>query len=564
MPERNSSSASSSCANPARNAGSSRPATARSSGYENSRPIAAPICAISLTGASRSRRAANESCNVAGMAKGGNGPSRCQPCGPATSRLDSSTALVNSSTKRGTPSVLATICVITSGGSGRPATRSTRISTSAGARRSSAMLVTCERPVQGASYSGRKVISTKTGNARTRSTVRSSTSSEVASAQWTSSNSINTGFCSANSSSCSSKAARVSRRCCAALHARRVALAGRDRQQGSEERNGFRNGRGRQYGFKLVELRLGRVLGGEAGGAPQLHDKGVQDAVAVIRRALIAQPRVRLVRDLGGELGAEPRLADAGLAREQDDLAGAGPGRAQAVAQQGALRRPPDEVGEPAVRRLEAALCCGDAFDREGFDRLGEALDRLAPEVAQPEQIADQASGGAGEDDLPGFRHSLQARRQVGGLTDHRLLLRQALADQVADDDKPGGDADAHGELLRSTSLQARHRRCYFEPGPHRALGVVLMRPRVAEISQHPVAHVFGDKPVIARDDASNGVLIGADLLAQFLGVEPRRQGRRADEVAKHHRQLPPLGGVVQCRTGRCGGRRRCLGGGQS
>jgi len=41
---------------------------------------------------------------------------------------------------------------------------------------------------------------------------------------------------------------------------------------------------------------------GEAGGASQLHDKGVQNAVAVIGRALIAQPRVRLARDLGGEL----------------------------------------------------------------------------------------------------------------------------------------------------------------------------------------------------------------------------------------------------------------------
>jgi len=37
----------------------------------------------------------------------------------------------------------------------------------------------------------------------------------------------------------------------------------------------------RQYGFEFFELRLGRVLGAEAGGA-QLHDKGVQDAVAVI------------------------------------------------------------------------------------------------------------------------------------------------------------------------------------------------------------------------------------------------------------------------------------------
>jgi len=81
------------------------------------------------------------------------------------------------------------------------------------------MLVTCESPVHVASYSGRKVISTNTGKARTRSTVRSSTSSEVASAQWTSSNSIKTGFCRANASSWSSKAARVSLRCCAALSA---------------------------------------------------------------------------------------------------------------------------------------------------------------------------------------------------------------------------------------------------------------------------------------------------------------------------------------------------------
>ena len=173
-----------------------------------------------------------------------------------------------------------------------------------------------------------------------------------------------------------------------------------------------------------------------------------------------------------------------------------------------------------ASKRLSVTA---DAFDREGLDRLGEALQRLPAEVAQPEQVADQAAGGAGEDDLPGFRKSLQARREVGGLADHRLLLRRAHADQIADDDKPGGNADADGEPLRSTGLQARHRRFYLQPRPHRPLGVVLMRPRIAEIGQHPVAHEFGDKAVIARDDAGNGVLIGADLLAQFLGVEPHR-----------------------------------------
>jgi hypothetical protein len=66
-----------------------------------------------------------------------------------------------------------------------------------------------------------------------------------------------------------------------------IVRAGRDRQQGGKKRGRFRDVRRRQYGFELVELRLGRVLGGETRGTTQLHDKGVQDAVAVIGRALI-------------------------------------------------------------------------------------------------------------------------------------------------------------------------------------------------------------------------------------------------------------------------------------
>ena len=50
-----------------------RSATAASSAWENSRPMAAPICATSLTRASRSRRASSESCSVAGIASGGRG-----------------------------------------------------------------------------------------------------------------------------------------------------------------------------------------------------------------------------------------------------------------------------------------------------------------------------------------------------------------------------------------------------------------------------------------------------------------------------------------------------------
>ena len=48
--------------------------TAASSSREKSRPITAPICATSLTGARRSSRAISESCSVAGIASGGSGP----------------------------------------------------------------------------------------------------------------------------------------------------------------------------------------------------------------------------------------------------------------------------------------------------------------------------------------------------------------------------------------------------------------------------------------------------------------------------------------------------------
>ena len=61
------------------------------------------------------------------------------------------------------------------------------------------------------------------------------------------------------------------------------------------------------------------------------------------------------------------------------------------------------------------------------------------------------------------------------------------------------------------------------QPGPDRPLGIVLMRLRVAEIDQHAVAHVLGDKAVEPGDDLGDGAVIGADDLAQILGIEPRR-----------------------------------------
>jgi hypothetical protein len=71
------------------------------------------------------------------------------------------------------------------------------------------------------------------------------------------------------------------------------------------------------------------------------------------------------------------------------------------------------------------------------------------------------------------------------------------------------------------------------EPGADRPLGIVLMRLGIAEINEHAVAHILGDKAAKPTDGVGNAAMVGADDLAQILGIEARRQRRRADQVAE-------------------------------
>jgi hypothetical protein len=68
------------------------------------------------------------------------------------------------------------------------------------------------------------------------------------------------------------------------------------------------------------------------------------------------------------------------------------------------------------------------------------------------------------------------------------------------------------------------------------------MRLGIAEINQHPVAHILGDKAAKAGDGVGDAAMIGADDLAQILGIEAGGQRRRTDQIAEHDGQLPPLG----------------------
>ena len=210
---------------------------------------------------------------------------------------------------------------------------------------------------------------------------------------------------------------------------------------------------------------------------------------------------------------------------------------------------------------LEAALGGAAAHHPRRHHRRAQALELDGTQIRVLEQTAGQPPRARRDHHRPRLGQRLQPRREVRRLADHRLFLRRTLADQIPDDHQPGGDADPHLQWRRRDGVEPGHLLDQLQPGAHRALGIVLVGPRIAEIGQHPVAHVLGDKPAAAPDHLGNAAVIGADHRAQILRVEPRRQRRRADQIAEHHRQLPPLGlgwcrGIAGPRRHRDGGHR--------
>jgi hypothetical protein len=126
-----------------------------------------------------------------------------------------------------------------------------------------------------------------------------------------------------------------------------------------------------------------------------------------------------------------------------------------------------------------------------------------------------------------GSARACRRAARFGGLAHDAALLAFAGGDQVADDDLPGANADTNPQRLRRLGPPDRINES--QAGPYRLLGVVLMRLWVAEVHQHPIAHVLGDKAVEAGDRVSDATMIRADDLAQVLGVQACRKRRRAD-----------------------------------
>ena len=112
--------------------------------------------------------------------------------------------------------------------------------------------------------------------------------------------------------------------------------------------------------------------------------------------------------------------------------------------------------------------------------RLAKTGERLRPEVFQIEKPADLPARRLANNQRVRGGQALQSGGEVGRLANDPALLCGTLADQIADHGKPSGDAETHAQIL--SRRQAADRLDYRQPGAHRTLGIVLMRPEPPKI----------------------------------------------------------------------------------
>ena len=329
---------------------------------------------------------------------------------------------------------------------------------------------------------------------------------------------------------------------------RRIARLGRDPEQGSDRRRGLRpvrSGAGEQP-LELGQPARRRVGGVQAGAALQQLDHAVEGGVLVIGRAVIAEAIAGFAAQAFEQRLHQARLAHARLARQQHDLAAPRLRLRPAAADHCQLALAPDEGGERALmQRLEAAPRAALADHVPGRDGGRDALQLVLAEIGALEQRMDQLAGRGADHHAVGLGDPLQPRREVGGLADHRMPALRPAADQLADHYQAGGDADAGLQRHARDRPQLVDRGDDRERRPDRALGIVLMGMRIAEIDQHAVAEILRDGAVEAADQLGGTAVKGGDDGLQILGIEPVRQRRRADQVAEHDGELAALRGGV-------------------
>jgi hypothetical protein len=102
-------------------------------------------------------------------------------------------------------------------------------------------------------------------------------------------------------------------------------------------------------------------------------------------------------------------------------------------------------------------------------------------------------------------------------------------------------------------AVRGGHRLDQLQTGAHRPLGIVLIGARIAEIGEHPVPHILGDKPAGAlcrRSAAAEGAAPGAGISAGSSAMGNGEAPSPGAAIAFSSFRRGPSGGpsVARCR----------------
>ena len=179
---------------------------------------------------------------------------------------------------------------------------------------------------------------------------------------------------------------------------------------------------------------------------------------------------------------------------DQDDGTVAGLGPLPAPRQQCDLFLATNQRRAGGAQGLEPTADQARAQDPPDMHRIVDSRDRQCAEIAIIKQAAKHAARVVCDDNRVRFGKPLKPCCKIGGLTNDRLFLGGALTEQITDDDETRGDTDTHPQRGRLARIELGHGFDQREARAHRLFGVLLMSLRVAEISQHAVTEILGNK----------------------------------------------------------------------
>ena len=233
-------------------------------------------------------------------------------------------------------------------------------------------------------------------------------------------------------------------------------------------------------------------------------------------RAAPFDPRVRYIAQSGMKLLDQARLTEARLADDRYQLPVALPRALPAPHQHGHFLVATHERGEMALPRAASAAACPN--ETKQYHRLRHALEFMPAALLGDEQAGDLPLHPRRHHDRTRLGQRLRPRRDIRHVAENfaRCIHHH----------RPQLDGNARGKRGLSgvgvLAVQLGQRPLDRERRTDRALGIILLRHRVAEQRHQAVAELLGDLAAQFRHCRRCGIKIGSDEIAPFLGIEFR------------------------------------------